>query len=273
MAVLYYSNEGGKESDRGTSGSQELFEDTLPTQDLRLASSGALNRTITRSLHTSSLRDMLENGLGTKRPVPSTSDPDLYAFAQSQAGSGATWPGRRLRPRLQPTVTSPLSVSRDLLIRKPLETNHMIADSSENGLRGQVIQSSNQVVHSEESKNKPEMNGSPEHIEDTMSTATRVRSPPMMLPLSNPIRPRRSIPTTLRRGLSTPNPLPPYVSGSTAVHLARPKRNYFDRMLPKELKVMIMRNVLDRGAEQERDRRWSGEVGARRELITLSRVP
>jgi hypothetical protein len=272
MAVLHYSNEGGKEFDRGTSGSQELFEDTLPTQELPPISDVVSNRKTTRSLHTSSLRDMLENGLGTKRPVPSTSDPDLYAFAQSQAGSGAIWPGRRLRPRLQPAFTSPLSMSRDLSISKPLGTNHMIADSPENGIRGQTLQSPNRVGNSEETNNKPKMNGSPEHIEDTMSTATTIRSPPVMLPLSNPIRPRRSIPTTFRRGLSTPNPLPPYVSGSTAIHLARPKRNYFDRMLPKELKVMVMRNVLDRGPEQERDRRWSGEVGARRELIKLSRV-
>jgi hypothetical protein len=36
--------------------------------------------------------------------------------------------------------------------------------------------------------------------------------------------------------------------------------------------VMIMSKLLESGASEERDRRWSGIVGTRRELIRLSRV-
>lgn len=51
-----------------------------------------------------------------------------------------------------------------------------------------------------------------------------------------------------------------------------PKRDLFATILPRELKVMVMRAVLDTGSQQERSARWGGEVGARKELIRLSRV-
>lgn len=51
-----------------------------------------------------------------------------------------------------------------------------------------------------------------------------------------------------------------------------PKKDLFTTMLPQELKVMIIKTVLDMGKNRERHTRWDGEVGARKELIRLSRV-
>ena len=50
------------------------------------------------------------------------------------------------------------------------------------------------------------------------------------------------------------------------------KKDLFTTMLPRELKVMILKTMLEMGSEQEREARWDGEVGARKELIRLSRV-
>jgi len=50
------------------------------------------------------------------------------------------------------------------------------------------------------------------------------------------------------------------------------KEALFDTMLPHELKVMIMRTLLDMSKGQAREHRWDGEIGARRDLIKISRV-
>jgi hypothetical protein len=51
-----------------------------------------------------------------------------------------------------------------------------------------------------------------------------------------------------------------------------PGHDLFDTMLPRELKIMIMKTLLNMSKDQDRERRWDGKIGARRELVKISRV-
>ncbi|WWC64246.1 uncharacterized protein I303_106855 [Kwoniella dejecticola CBS 10117] len=48
--------------------------------------------------------------------------------------------------------------------------------------------------------------------------------------------------------------------------------NYFDALLPRELKVLIMKTLLNMHRAEHGTMRWSGETRGKRELIKLSRV-
>lgn len=52
----------------------------------------------------------------------------------------------------------------------------------------------------------------------------------------------------------------------------RLRRDLFSTMLPRELKVMVFKSMLDMRTGDERQARWDGTIGARRELVRFSRV-
>ncbi|WWD20969.1 hypothetical protein CI109_105448 [Kwoniella shandongensis] len=51
-----------------------------------------------------------------------------------------------------------------------------------------------------------------------------------------------------------------------------PKVDWFDTMLPRELKVLVLRKLVEGFSDVEGDKRWDCEAGGRRELVKLSRV-
>ncbi|WWC73313.1 uncharacterized protein I206_107280 [Kwoniella pini CBS 10737] len=54
--------------------------------------------------------------------------------------------------------------------------------------------------------------------------------------------------------------------------IAEDEQNLFDTVLPREIKVQILKTLLDMHKSDVGNTRWSGEVGGKRELIKLSRV-
>ncbi|OCF60364.1 hypothetical protein L486_03047 [Kwoniella mangroviensis CBS 10435] len=50
------------------------------------------------------------------------------------------------------------------------------------------------------------------------------------------------------------------------------KTNYFDTVLPRELRLLVMKTLVEVYKAEGGIKRWSGETGGRRELIKLSRV-
>jgi hypothetical protein len=217
----------------------------------------------------------------SKRPIP-RSQPFDGGTAEQSDDSGARQ-GRRLRPRLRAILTAPLASSRNssraslvklagaLSSQKPsVESNlHTAVNQSRTGLY--TRQDSQPNVHSA-------IPGpvSTRLDEDTIWIQTKTHSPPTFgaNPPKSPIPANRSIPPTLQRGITSPIPALSQLSDSVAVRAppTKPRRDHFERILPIELKVMIMSKLLESGASEERDRRWSGIIGTRRELIRLSRV-
>lgn len=98
------------------------------------------------------------------------------------------------------------------------------------------------------------------------------------------VRPMPKSALSTSRVSQYPKPAPPMTRSATAPVLAegsfrkvatwqeQRKTDLFNEMLPRELKVMVLKTTLDMGSEEEREAKWDGEVGARRELIRLSRV-
>jgi hypothetical protein len=217
----------------------------------------------------------------SKRAIPRSQPLDGSGAEQSD-DSGAKQ-GRRLRPRLRAILTAPLASSRNssraslvklagaLASQKPsVESDlHTAANQSRTGLYAR--QDSQPNVHTAESGSV-----SNRLDEDTIWIQTKAHSPPVFgaNPLKSPIPANRSIPPTLQRGITSSIPALSQVSETVAVRDSppRPRLDHFERILPRELQVMIMSKLLESGASEERDRRWSGIVGTRRELIRLSRV-
>jgi hypothetical protein len=217
----------------------------------------------------------------SKRAIP-TSQPLDGSPAEQSDDSGAKQ-GRRLRPRLRAILTAPLASSRNssraslvnlaraLSSQKPsVESDlHTAVNQSRIGLHAR--QDSQPTVHTAESGSV-----SNRLDEDTIWIQRKVHSPPALgaNPPKSPIPANRSIPPTLQRGITSPIPALSQLTDSVAMRDSppRPRLDHFERILPSELKVMIMSKLLESGASEERDRRWSGIVGTRKELIRLSRV-
>ena len=217
----------------------------------------------------------------SKRAIPSSQPLDGGPADQSD-DSGAKQ-GRRLRPRLRAILSAPLASSRNssraslaklagtLSSQKPsVESDlHTAVNQSQPGLHARQDPQTN--IHSVVSGS-----GSNRLDEDTIWIQTKTHPLPSFATNSpkSPIPANRSIPPTLQRGLTCPTPAVPQLTDSVAMKDSppKPRLDHFERILPRELKVMIMSKLLERGASEERDRRWSGIVGARRELIRLSRV-
>lgn len=185
-----------------------------------------------------------QNGLPIKRPVP-TSPSD-------RAGSSTSSQGRRMRPRLRTILSAPLTSSRQ-------SSNTTIAKIA-GAMSG--LKTTRESGSSTPARHDADETSTPSSADLSKSTTV-----PTMSHLV-----QRSLPPTFRRGLTLPTPTPPQLTHLVATKVPPPRLDHFDRMLPKELKVMIMTKLLEPASERERDRRWSGGVGARRELIKLSRV-
>ena len=216
-----------------------------------------------------------------KRAVPSTYPPDGGPADQSDDAGGMQ--GRRLRPRLRAILSAPLASSRDsskgslakiagaLSSQKPsIDSDlHTAVNQSTAGLHAR--QNSQPTVNAANSGSR-----ATPYDEDTIWIQTKTHPFPTASAKAtkSPIPASRSIPPTLRRGITSPTPAVPQVSNTVIVKDVpqKPRLDHFERVLPRELKVMIMSKLLERGASEERDRRWSGVVGARRNLIRLSRV-
>lgn len=185
-----------------------------------------------------------QNGLPVKRPVP-TSPSD-------RAGSSTSSQGRRMRPRLRAILSAPLTSSRQ-------SSNTTIAKiaGAMSGLK----------TTRESGSSTPARHDAGQTSTSRSADSSKSTTVPTMSHLV-----QRSPPPTIRRGLTLPTPTPPQLTHLIATKVPPPRLDHFDRMLPKELKVLIITKLLDIGSEQECERRWSGEVGARRELIKLSRV-
>jgi len=217
----------------------------------------------------------------SKRAIPSSQPLDGSPAEQSD-DSGARQ-GRRLRPRLRAILSAPLASNRHssrtslaklagaLSSQKPsVESDlHTAVNQSQPGLHAhQDLQTDIHAAASGSGSNRLD--------EDTIWIQTKTHPLPILAvnPPKSPIPANRSIPPTLQRGITSPTPAVPQLTDSFAVKDSppTPRLDHFERILPRELKVTIMSKLLERGASEERDRRWSGIVGARRELIRLSRV-
>jgi hypothetical protein len=217
----------------------------------------------------------------SKRAIPRTQPLDGSAAEQSD-DSGAKQ-GRRLRPRLRAILTAPLASSRNssraslaklagaLSSQKPSVESDLHTAGKQSRIGLYARQDSQPNVHTAESGS-----ASNRLDEDTIWIQTRTHSPPVLgaNPPKSPIPADRSIPPTLQRGITSSIPALSQLRETVAVRGSppRPRLDHFERILPSELQVMIMSKLLERGASEERDRRWSGIVGTRRELIRLSRV-
>jgi hypothetical protein len=222
-----------------------------------------------------------QNVSRSKRAVP-RSQPFDGGTAEQSDDSGAKQ-GRRLRPRLRAILTAPLASSRNssraslvklagaLSSQKPSVESDLHAAVNQSRTELYARQDSQPNVHTAESGTV-----SNRLDEDTIWIQTKAHSPPTLgaNPPKSPIPANRSIPPTLQRGITSPTLALSQLSDSVAVRAppTKPRLDHFERILPIELKVMIMSKLLEVGASEERDRRWSGIVGARRELISLSRV-
>ena len=216
-----------------------------------------------------------------KRAIPSSHT--LDGGPGDQSDDAGAKQGRRLRPRLRAILSAPLASGRDnskaslakiagaLSSQKPsIDSDlHTAVNQSTAGLHAQ--QDSQLTVNAANSGSR-----ATRYDEDTIWIQTKTN--PFLTASAkatkSPIPASRSIPPTLRRGITSPTPAVPQVSNMVIVKDVpqKPRLDHFERVLPRELKVMIMSKLLERGASEERDRRWSGVVGARRNLIRLSRV-
>lgn len=216
----------------------------------------------------------------TKRAIPPSLPLDGAAAEQSD-DPGAKQ-GRRLRPRLRSIISAPLAHSRHsskrslakvasaLSSRQPSIETDLHTASNQSGARFLARQDSQLIT-------RAGIVGSPSSGLDEEAIWIQRKSHQLPMfgnPPRSPIPANRSIPPTLQRGITSPIPARAQVSDTVAVKDTQPRRrlDHFERILPKELQVMIMGKLLEDGASRERDKRWSGEVGARRELIRLSRV-
>lgn len=198
---------------------------------------------------TDRIDSLAQNGLPVKRPVPAS---PLDHVPSDRSDASTSSQGRRMRPRLRTILSAPLSSSR----QSSNPTIAKIAGAMYGLKTTRVSESSTLGRHDADDTSDP-------RSADTSKSTTV----PTMSHLV-----QRSPPPTFRRGLTLPTPTPPQLTHLVATKVPPPRLDHFDRMLPKELKVMIITKLLDIGSEQERERRWSGEVGARRELIKLDRV-
>ena len=214
-----------------------------------------------------------ERGSRAKRAVPSGLTDAGSSDQYDDAGAKS---GRRLRPRLRSILSAPLASSRHssssnlakvagaLSSRKTSMELIVTPGSHSSTMRPgtpSTPQSSRRFLHSQSIVGR-----------DDAIWIQNKRSSSVAHSPKSPIPANRSIPPTLQRGLTSPIAALPQVSDLVAVKVPPPRLDHFERILPKELKVMIFRKLLENGSLRERDRRWSGEVGARRELIRLSRV-
>jgi hypothetical protein len=299
LAVLDIGNreKAGSYSNVGIDDSEELFEDTLEARDLKewdnhallpamltspptvgshqeatvhtpirqgsFDSSASIQRqpnTTHNALWTDSYSRVSEgmgkppstaqNGLPVKRSVPGS---PISRGSSDQVSSTDASQGRRMRPRLRAILSAPLANSRQ-------SSNTTIAK-----IAGAMI--SRKTRESESELSTSASHDGEETLFQRRADSSKSTPSPTISDLV-----QQSPPPIFRRGLTLPTPAPPQLSEMVAVQVPPPRLDHFDRMLPKELKVMIMTRLLESGSEQERDRRWSGEVGARRELIKLSRV-
>jgi len=216
-----------------------------------------------------------------KRAVPSSHP--LDGGPGDQSDDAGAKQGRRLRPRLRAILSAPLASSRDsskgslARIAGALSSQKPSIDSDLHTAVNQPIaglharQDSHPTVDAANSGS-----GATRYDEDTIWIQTKTHPFPTASAKAtkSPIPASRSIPPTLRRGITSPTPAIPQVSNMVVVKdpPPKPQLDHFERILPRELKVMVMRKLLERGASEDRDRRWSGTVGARRDLIRLSRV-
>jgi hypothetical protein len=216
----------------------------------------------------------------TKRTVPSTQA--LDGTVPDQGDESGAKQGRRIRPRLRAILSAPLTSSQ----RSSSTTLTKLAgalSSRKPSLESIASHIVNQVSTTRAgTPQTPQLNrfaGSQSEHPVTDDEHTIYMQIPHISHIGaspksprSPIPAHRSIPPTLQRGITSPIPSLPQLSDSVAMKTPSPRLDHFERMLPKELKVMILSKLLEDGASQERDRRWSGIVGARRELIRLSRV-
>ena len=79
----------------------------------------------------------------------------------------------------------------------------------------------------------------------------------------------------LPRAISSPLPNALESSASNSHDVRPPKKptvNLFDTILPRELRVMIFRTLLEMPVSVSSNRKWEGETGGRRQLIRFTRV-
>lgn len=214
-------------------------------------------------------------GLRSKRGNPASMSLDTAHPDQSDHHGAKQ--GRRLRPRLRSIISAPLASSRHsssstlarlagaLSSRKPSMESVVDTVNPPSSITSPCPPS---TPPSSRLKSRNQSVGG---RDDTIWMQRKHSSSIAKTPRS-PIPASRSIPPTLQRGITSPILALPQLSASVALKEPAPRLDHFERILPRELQVMIMSKLLEDGASRERDRRWSGAVGARRELIRLSRV-
>lgn len=112
------------------------------------------------------------------------------------------------------------------------------------------------------------------------SPFSRSRRPELYSSMSSAVPLTRTMPAIITSPLRTNRPRAtsmPLVSAAESNLHPRPtvsqaKIDFFGTLLPKEMKIMILRRLVEAYDENSENGKWDGEAGGRRQLIRLTRV-